>query len=353
MEDLHKHEEIVDVSFDEIGSHLAICHEAQGGAASGWHQSLLLKTEETEPTQEIIKALEQVNVKLSFEEFVRKFFGMYYDDAELLAKLMGFQTEYEYGLEQEDAPDSYEAYVADKASKFEIMKSCFDSESFETLAPNDALEVIKTQVLFETALAAHEDIEKTKGDDIQATSEDPHLQSSDLPEDIKKEATASDVKPEDSVRTDTMEAQDFLKSAEAQDLIKAEIAKATEVKDVELAKAVEALEKAAAELEEFKIEKAERKLKGFVNFTKSLSFVEEEKQEALAQTLLKASDVEGMEMIVEMLEKAQEKVEAVKQEFLKAEEGFETKADEPVVIDKSKELADRMADKWADKKFQH
>ncbi len=46
-------------------------------------------------TEDVIKALQQVTVSMSFEEFLRKFFYMWSDDAELLAKLLGFETELE------------------------------------------------------------------------------------------------------------------------------------------------------------------------------------------------------------------------------------------------------------------
>ena len=86
-------------------------------------------------SQELNKALEQVRITMSFEEMLRKFFGLYYSDSEVLAKLMGFETEEEYYLrmseENEDSfPQSHQEYLEEKIDKFELLRSAVITNDF-------------------------------------------------------------------------------------------------------------------------------------------------------------------------------------------------------------------------------
>lgn len=70
----------------------------------------------------IEKRLEQVRITTSMEEFLRKFYGLWYDDAESLASILGFQTEVEYNREQGDDPrQTHEEYMKEKVPGFEII----------------------------------------------------------------------------------------------------------------------------------------------------------------------------------------------------------------------------------------
>jgi hypothetical protein len=107
----------------------------------------------------------------------------------------------------------------------------------------------------------------------------------------------------------------------------------------------EALEKASAKLEE--LEKAEnaRVEAGYANFTKSLSFIEEDSRDELVDTLMKARSLEGTAVFVSALEKAQAAINAFGDEA-----GVEGAEEEEV--EKSSAVLDQMiTDKYAEKKW--
>lgn len=327
---LDEYEEITDVTFDHENAHLAVVHKQQAGAANGWHTSLIIKASEDNVPSDVIKALEQVTVKLSMEEFLRKFFDMYYDSAELLTKLLGFETEYEYRNSEGNEPTSHIDYLDEKISKISIMKSAYEgSLDIYDLPTQDILDIIKCQEKFEIALNK---------------AVIPH-------QDNRNEETLMDIK-------------EFMKSAEGKELLAAlkteavqevEKAKNTEIEAIQadLTKASQELEKAAAELEAFRTEKEAKRKEGVQAFVKSLTFIKEDAdQESLVEAIFKAKDIEGMEVIVSAFEKAQAEFVAVKEEFVKSEdEGFESKDEQTVEIDKATELTDMLVAKYAGKDF--
>lgn len=144
--------------FSKEDHNISLVGESVGHAANGRKTVLLKATNPKEETIEIKKALEQITVTLSMEEFLRKFFDMWSDDAELLTKLLGFETEYEAYKAAEVArgeePWDYSKYLEDKVSKFQIMKSLNDGTvtSITKSAFND---IVATQQSIETALIEH------------------------------------------------------------------------------------------------------------------------------------------------------------------------------------------------------
>lgn len=335
--DLSQYEEIVSVTFDNEDPHLAITHKAQGYSANGWHKSLISKSEDTLLTSEIIKALEQVEVKLSFEEFLRRFFHIYGDDAELLTKLLGFETEYEDYLNTseyttDEDKDNYQEYLNSRLSRFNLTKST----TLDDVSPEHLVEIITLQKKFE---ANSEQL----GITFDESGEEP------LKEDVSKAS-----EPKTDIEG-TMDIKELMKSAEAQEIIKGllttELDKAKADFDAQLeAKTVE-LEKAAQELETFRAEKAARVKTGFTNLVKSLTFIEEADQEAVVATLMKAKDSTDVDVkvIVAQLEKAQEQLEKAKETFVTAEDGVDTV--EETVIDKSSEDLEEFAKRYAGKEF--
>lgn len=91
-----------DVNFDfeatqdyPLGPHLAYTTPSQGGAASGMNNPLVLKSSDPKAATEaleVVKKAKEVSVALSMEDFLVKFFGMWRDDAAMLAKVLGYET---------------------------------------------------------------------------------------------------------------------------------------------------------------------------------------------------------------------------------------------------------------------
>lgn len=136
---------------------IALTHKDQGYSANNRHVSLLTKSE-VDPdklTVDIIKSLEQVQLTLSMEEYLRRFFCLWSGDAELLTKVLGMKTEFEQSIEDNPPDDdSWEAewnerhqeYLEDKLSTVTIIKKAREGSELSLL---EQYELIKARKDFE------------------------------------------------------------------------------------------------------------------------------------------------------------------------------------------------------------
>lgn len=167
---------ITDFNFEEEGASVHLVSKKQGGAANGF-TTLIKKSNATVQLPEvesldIQKKLEQIKVTLSMEEFLRKFFNLWSDDAELLTAMLGYETEHEAylnSLEEHSEPMTHADYIASKLSSFEIMKSMHEGERPQV----SALEYVTILELQEN-LEKHEEmmdkvsIEKSRFAELEA-----------------------------------------------------------------------------------------------------------------------------------------------------------------------------------------
>lgn len=132
---------------------IALTHQAQGYSANNRHVSLLTKSD-IKPenlTVEIIKTLEQVQLKISMEEFLRRFFDMWSSDAELLTKVLGMKTEFEQNSEDNPPEDDWEIrwnerhqeYLEDKLSSITLIKKAKAGESLDLMSQYELINVRK------------------------------------------------------------------------------------------------------------------------------------------------------------------------------------------------------------------
>lgn len=174
--------------FSKEGAAVHLVGPKQGGPANS-HTVIITKSTDKLPDvadSELVsvsKALEQVNVNLSMEEFLRRFFDMWHSDAELLTKLLGFETEYEAAKREREASGEeewdYSKYLENKVSQFTIMKSMNDG-SLENISKSALIDTLALQEKFETALESHtikmkeeemKDLEIAKAAQLKAESE--------------------------------------------------------------------------------------------------------------------------------------------------------------------------------------
>lgn len=267
-----------------------------GHAANGF-KTLLIKASKPEETIEVKKALEQITVTISMEEFLRKFFGLWSDEAELLTKLLGFETEYEaYKKEQEangEEPWDYSKYLEGKVSQFTIMKS-MNEGSIESITKSAFNDIVALQQKLEPALNEH------------ITTKEKQMEELEL---AKSALTAKEAELATQV-----------------DLVKSLEAKVTELES-QLAVVKAAEEKA-------KFDEFAAQLKGLVA---------EEKFETVAKAMYEMSKVnaEVVEVQIEALKAANQKQEAAAQvaaEGLTTEQGHnEIKDEQAVQLAKSRE----------------
>lgn len=131
---------LTDISFDHEGAHLAlVSKELNSGPANLQDYALLLRGIESY-SADIIEKASQVQVTLSIEEFLAKFFGLYYVDAEVLARAMGYTTSAmdeaaeELMEDESEDDDPYEDYIQRRLSSFSIMKAMQEQSSESAMA---------------------------------------------------------------------------------------------------------------------------------------------------------------------------------------------------------------------------
>jgi len=241
--------------FDFSGSNSAVslvC-EDQGGAANGY-KTLLTKSTD-------------VVIELSFAEFLYRFTDMWYDEAEMVARMVGLSDDMSAAWDTEEL-----------SKRVTLMKSAKDTKEYS----EDLIETVK---VLSKAVGV-------KIKDIDGVSP------------VNKSKTVIETPKEDNKMSDTD--------------VQALIQKALADKEAELKKAAkeefEAIEKGLKEeLEAFKTKEAELKKAQFEEealLYKSLGVTEDTKSE-VAVALMKAKGDETLKPLLTMLEKAQTIVKQV------------------------------------------
>ena len=197
--------------------------------------------------------MQQIQVTYELPEFLRKVFGMYYEDAEVLAKMLGYvEPEDE---ETEDYDDWYENYIEEKLSAFTIIKSLHEAknlpEALAQLTEQDYLDVLNDQVLIEKALKAFDSKKSDTSTNVENT---------------KVEASASRVNK--SKKEKQMATPEMVEKAKF-----VEVQKQLEDQKVELAKALEQLNKIEQEKKEAIVKSKTEAVKAVVKDEKQAAVV--------------------------------------------------------------------------------
>lgn len=285
---------------------IALCHKLQGYGANNRPISLLMKSELSpdQLTEDVIKALRQVTLEISFEEYLRRFFDMWSCDAENLAFILGFKTEWEEYLEQcePEQVDNYREFMEERLSYITLLKAANEGKTDFTL--EEEYELIKAQQQFEKALKMQPE-EK----DLDKAANQPAAEPAAEPEKVPAEPAQQDpVEPETEPAAEPQpdpvpeEPVDVTKSQEYIDLLKryeemeARVAKADEI----IKAAVEVRRKEAEDL------------------LKSFAFVNDEQVASLVDFVMDESNA----AIVEVMKAANQMIEEAKAETVKAREEF-------------------------------
>lgn len=142
---------LTDIKFEHEGAHVALVGKHQGGPANGI-TTLVTKATNAIDQATVDKAT-QVTVTLDFEEFLRKFFNMYWEDAEILARALGFADDTE---DDDIGVDYWKEYIDEKVSQINIMKGVYKaqdvSKALSELSPAEMLSLLQTQEILEKAM---------------------------------------------------------------------------------------------------------------------------------------------------------------------------------------------------------
>lgn len=290
---------------------IALCHKLQGYGANNRPISLLMKSELSpdQLTEDVIKALRQVTLEISFEEYLRRFFDMWSCDAENLAFILGFKTEWEEYLEQcePEQVDNYREFMEERLSYITLLKAANDGKTDFTL--EEEYELIKAQQQFEKALKMQPEEKDLDKAGNQPAAEPEKVPAEPAQQDPAKPETepAADPELQQDPAPEEPEAVDVTKSQEYIDLLKryeemeARVAKADEI----IKAAVEVRRKEAEDL------------------LKSFAFINDEQVASLVDFVMD----EGNSAIVEVMKAANQMIEEAKAETVEVREEFGLQAE--------------------------
>lgn len=346
MTDKKAKRRLYDFDFSGETAHIAVVHKLQGGAANGY-TTLLLKSC-SDVSDELLEKAAHVQVELSFEDFLMKFFNMYYEDAEVLARLLGYEESMEDMMDHYQ-PMSHKAYIDQKLEGITLLKSLDEGETtISDLSAEDVVKVLQAQEDFEKAtktmmgkkygvkdFAYTPDSEKSSSWKLNI-SDATHTRAAvaalgkgfrgqkvDIPADdltaVKRKVRAAYKKffPENEMPA-------ILKSVEEEvdlEQIEKAVADAVEPMKVELQKAKDDLEQALELVKAY--EKKDKDNKKKIRKDALSSLVSEEEIESLMKSLDSLDD-EAFDVVVKSLEK---KAKAEEQNDLFKEKGAGSEGD--------------------------
>lgn len=143
-----------DISFQHEGAHVALVSKEQGGPANLHDYALVLKANKF--SEEFVEKMQQVRVTMELPDFLQKFFGMWEEDAKVLATMMGYVEPAEtQEMENEEAQAEVEDWIKSRMEAFEILKAAHDSDNLAAvlseLSEEQYLAMLKDQELIEKA----------------------------------------------------------------------------------------------------------------------------------------------------------------------------------------------------------
>lgn len=262
------------LDFTSDTAHIALVSKVQSGPANGADYALVMKTAD----KELIQKMQQVQVTFELPDFLRTMFGMYYDDAAILAKVLGYVgpdgelTSHEYWTE----------YIDQKVNSIQIMKQLHKAEKFDIelakTTPDDYLAVLRDQEMLEKAFR-ESSISKEVQKALLASQAKEGLTEAvtKVKESDKSKVKPSNVKMEKSMTNEVVDAPVVPKVEMVEKSVLSSIEKALEDNKVELQKALD-------ELNAFKEEKKQAIIK-----SKTKQVVDIVKDEKVNSILVKAA----------------------------------------------------------------
>ena len=353
---------------DKKTPHLAICHEGQGGSANNRHVSLLMKSESIELTDEVMKSIEKFGIE-NFPEDIQKAMSMKNQSMLLQNALKEAYCGKDEFLCIEDWKDGQVYFSTGDYDSWEMMGTTFTMTEDgmvtvgDTAAPvvqitdymivdgkvklseeaEDKLETGMYEIVSKSVSKAEAQLKLFKS----VTEYKESLEKASTPVAVSDDSTINVNKTKDKTEK-PLDIQELMKSAEFQDILKAQL----EAAQAPLKEELEKAKAKAAEAEEI-LKAAEQVQKNeFTEFVKSTGIVVEDKTDAVVDFLMKSRKTAEFDMIQDILKSAKEQIEAMKEEVNKTKEQFaitEVGKDGKVVVDAQdpQEVIKAKAAKWA------
>lgn len=294
------------INFEAEGSHLALVHKVQGGAANNTKTLVMKATDKYSP--EFIQKASQVKVTLSLPDFLEKFFHVWGDDAEILATLFGYTPSEDDSGEYEQ--ENFWCWYREKAAKEgnldywgEPLTRATDEDRKQWLSEQlQGIEILKSATLA-----------KGSTDFISGLTEEQYLNLLKDQEFIEKSFTKLEVKkdvnngggePQQS-KANTADTQENKMTQET--IAKAQYDADVTAKEVELQKALADIQKAKEEIELFKAKEKASIEKARENEVKA-ALKEEEASAKLFKAVKELSD-EAFKDVVDVVKSLSAKLD--------------------------------------------
>lgn len=237
-----------DISFEHQGAHVALTSKDQGGPANQEPYALVLKSNFS---KEFVQKMQQVQVTLELPEFLRKFFNVYYEDAEVLARMMGYVEPEDESGDTDSYEDYYEKRIQDRLASYTVLKSMEKAEDIPavlaTLNEEQYLALLQDQEAIEKATKNFEAAKATSEEgatEAVANAKESVTKAEDAPSGESKKVSEKSMQKKEDQKPATPAVEMVEKS------VVTSLEKALEDQK-------ELLTKALAEVEAFKAEKKE------------------------------------------------------------------------------------------------
>lgn len=324
---------IIEKSGDKKTPHLAICHTDQGGSANNRHVSLLMKSGSVELTDELIKAIDKFGVS-NFPEEIQKAMSMRNHSMLLQNALKEAYCDDDEWLCVEDWKDNKVYFSTGDCGSWEMMVTDYTMTEDGKVTVGDTaspvLQITDYMVIdgkVKLSETAEDMLESGMYEIVSKSINKPETQEkliksiNEFKESLAPASTAvSEVVDVNKTKTveKQLDIQEIMKSTEFQELLKAQVAAAQAPLQEELEKA----QAKAAEAEEI-LKAAEQVQKNeFTELVKSVSFVAEDKQDAMVAFLMKSRKTEDHELMLNVIKSAQDAVKAAEAEVTKVKDEF-------------------------------
>lgn len=224
---------LTDISFEHEGAAIALVSASQGGPANGKVKTLQMKAT-AGFSQETIKKAQQIQVTLDTPEFLQKFFGLYYTDSQVLARLMGYEPP-----ESTNDPWDSTNYIDEQVASFTVLKSMQKGNhvtQLASLSETDYLQFLEDQAMLEEVMK-QVDAVKPPTKQVAKKSKETKPKGELMTQEVDKGQVAVIQKALDDQKVELQKALDLIqgfKEQEKQVIVKAKTDKvAAVIKNVE------------------------------------------------------------------------------------------------------------------------
>ena len=309
------------IDFSGQDAHLALVTKEQG-AANGAEYKLVLKS--AKYTDEHLEKASKIKVTMEIVPFLQAYCNLYYEDAEVLARALGFDT-----VSTDEPVETYEEYIQSKVEAIEVIKQLEQSEDIDkTLAdldPEDYLALLRSQQTLEKAMKAIDKSKKDSSSAVKTVAEEGATTAVAIAKEVETKVaeavpSGKQIKTEKSNMTKPVVIEQEVKTEVVEKSAYDALEKAVQAQTEQLTKALETVELYKKKEQEAILKARKEQLKATV--------VEDEKVEALFKALAGVEDelFQGAVKALEGLMTIQKNSELFKEQG--ASSATETKVEE-------------------------